>query len=118
MEIPSGLTGVLAFVVLLWPGFAYNSIRGRRRPVQQLTSLQETIVIVTASLTAVAVTGMVLSRGLRCGGSSVRSGQRQARYVRRPAPPVPVPATVASEAAAPVPAGGVAADCTASGHGA
>ena len=59
MEIPSGLTGVLAFVVLLWPGFVYNSIRGRRRPTRQLTSLQETIVVVTASLTAVAVTGMV-----------------------------------------------------------
>jgi hypothetical protein len=59
MEIPSGLTGVLAFVVLLWPGFVYNSIRGRRRPARQLTSLQETIVVVTASLTAVAITGVL-----------------------------------------------------------
>ena len=59
MGIPSGLTGVLAFVVLLWPGFAYNSIRARHRPERQLTPLQETIAIVTASLTAVAVTGMV-----------------------------------------------------------
>jgi hypothetical protein len=59
MGIPSGLTGVLAFIVLLWPGFVYNSIRARHRPERQLTSLQETIAIVTASLTAVAVTGMV-----------------------------------------------------------
>jgi hypothetical protein len=59
MAIPSGLTGVRTFVVLLWPGFVYNSIRRRRRPERQLTSLQETIAIVTASLTAVAATGMV-----------------------------------------------------------
>jgi Family of unknown function (DUF6338) len=59
MGIPSGLTGVLTFVVLLWPGFVYNSIRARHRPERQLTALQETIAIVTASLTAVAITGMV-----------------------------------------------------------
>ena len=56
--IPSGLSGVLAFIVLLWPGFAYNSVRARRRPDRQLTTLQETAVIVTASLTAVAVTAV------------------------------------------------------------
>src|SRR5208283_77181 len=43
--IPSGLSGVLAFIVLLWPGFAYNSVRSRRRPARQLTTLQETAVI-------------------------------------------------------------------------
>jgi hypothetical protein len=58
MGIPSGLSGVLAFIVLLWPGFAYNSARSRRRPDRQLTTLQETAVIVTASLTAVVLTAV------------------------------------------------------------
>jgi hypothetical protein len=56
--IPSGLSGVLAFIVLLWPGFAYNSVRSRRRPDRQLTTLQETAVIVTASVTAVVLTAV------------------------------------------------------------
>lgn len=61
MGIPSDLTGLLLFVVLLLPGFAYNSIRARRRPDRQLTGLQETVIIVTASLAALAVTGVVFA---------------------------------------------------------
>ena len=59
MEIPSDLTGLLFFIVLLWPGFAYNSVRARRRPNRQLTSLQETVLIVTASLAALVAAGVV-----------------------------------------------------------
>ena len=61
MGIPSDLTGLLLFVILLLPGFAYNSVRARRRPDRQLTALQETVIIVTASLTALAVTGVVFA---------------------------------------------------------
>jgi hypothetical protein len=59
--IPSDLTGLLLFVILLLPGFAYNSIRARRRPDRQLTALQETVIIVTASLTALVATGVVFA---------------------------------------------------------
>jgi uncharacterized membrane protein len=59
--IPSDLTGLLLFVILLLPGFAYNSVRARRRPDRQLTSLQETVIIVTASLAALVVTGLVFA---------------------------------------------------------
>jgi hypothetical protein len=61
VEIPSDLTGVLLFIVLLLPGFAYNSVRGRRRPARQLTTLQETVVIVIASLVSLAATGLVFA---------------------------------------------------------
>lgn len=61
MVIPSDLTGLLLFVVLLWPGFGYNSVRARRRPDRQLTSLQQTVIIVTASLSALAATGVVFA---------------------------------------------------------
>lgn len=61
MGIPSNLIGLLLFVLLLCPGFAYNSIRSRRRPSRQLTSLQETVIIVTASLAALAVTAVVFA---------------------------------------------------------
>jgi hypothetical protein len=61
VEIPSGLGELVAFIVLLWPGFAYNSVRARRRPDRQLTSLQETVSIVTASLTAVTITAVAFS---------------------------------------------------------
>jgi hypothetical protein len=59
--IPSDLTGLLLFVVMLWPGFAYNSARARRRPDRQLTSLQETVIIVTASLAALVATSVVFA---------------------------------------------------------
>jgi hypothetical protein len=59
--IPSSLTGLLLFVILLLPGFAYNSVRARRRPDRQLTALQETVIIVTASLAALVVTGVVFA---------------------------------------------------------
>jgi hypothetical protein len=59
MAIPSDLTGVVLFIVLLWPGFAYSTIRARRRPDRQLTPLRETVVIIIASLTALAATGVV-----------------------------------------------------------
>jgi hypothetical protein len=59
--IPSDLTGLLLFVILLCPGFAYNSVRARRRPDRQLTSLQETVIIVTASLVALVATGVVFA---------------------------------------------------------
>lgn len=61
MGIPSDLTGLLLFVILLLPGFAYNSVRARRRPDRRLTSLQETVVIVTASLAALIVTGVLFA---------------------------------------------------------
>jgi hypothetical protein len=59
--IPSDLTGLLLFVILLLPGFAYNSVRARRRPDRQLTALQETVIIVTASLAALAAVGVVFA---------------------------------------------------------
>jgi hypothetical protein len=61
LDIPSDLTGLLLFAVLLLPGFAYNSVRARRRPIRQLTSLQETVIIVLASLVALLVTGIVFA---------------------------------------------------------
>lgn len=61
MGIPSDLTGLLLFVILLLPGFAYNSVRARRRPDRQLTALQETVIIVTASLAALVATGVVFA---------------------------------------------------------
>ena len=61
MGIPSDLTGLLLFVILLLPGFAYNSVRARRRPDRQLTALQETVIIVTASLAALAAAGVVFA---------------------------------------------------------
>ena len=61
MGIPSDLTGLLLFIILLWPGFAYNSVRARRRPDRQLTSLQETVIIVTASLAALVGTGAIFA---------------------------------------------------------
>ena len=61
MGIPSDLMGVLIFVVLLWPGFVYSSIRARRRPERQLTALRETVLIVAISLTALAVTALALA---------------------------------------------------------
>lgn len=59
MDIPSDLTGLFLFVILLCPGFAYNGVRARRRPTRLLTSLQETAIIVSASLVALLVTGIV-----------------------------------------------------------
>jgi hypothetical protein len=59
--IPSDLTGLLLFVILLCPGFAYNSVRARRRPDRQLTALQETVIIVTASLAALVAAGVVFA---------------------------------------------------------
>lgn len=59
MSIPSGLTGAVLFVVLLWPGFAHYSIRARNRPGQQLTPLQEVVTIVSASLIAITSTGFL-----------------------------------------------------------
>lgn len=59
MGIPSGLIGAVLFIVLLWPGFAYYSIRARKRPDRKLTSLQEIITIVGASLIAMTATGVV-----------------------------------------------------------
>jgi hypothetical protein len=56
--IPSDLTGLLLFVILLLPGFAYNSARARRRPDRKLTAMQETVTIVTASLAALATSGL------------------------------------------------------------
>lgn len=61
MGIPSDLTGLLLFVILLLPGFAYNSVRARRRPDRQLTALQETVIIVSASLAALAAVGVVFA---------------------------------------------------------
>jgi hypothetical protein len=61
MGIPSSLTGLLLFVILLTPGFAYNSVRGRRRPYRQLTTLQETVIVVTASLAALIATAVVFA---------------------------------------------------------
>jgi hypothetical protein len=57
--VPSGLAAVVLFIVLLWPGFAYSSVRARRRPDRRLTPLQETVSIVTASLMALALTGVL-----------------------------------------------------------
>jgi hypothetical protein len=59
--IPSDLTGLLLFVIVLLPGFAYNAVRARRRPDQQLTALQETVIIVTASLAALTAAGVVFA---------------------------------------------------------
>jgi hypothetical protein len=59
--IPSSLTGLLLFVILLLPGFSYNRIRARRRPDRQVTALQETVIIVTASLAALVVTGVLFA---------------------------------------------------------
>jgi len=61
LAIPSGLAGVLLFVVLLWPGFAYSSIRARRRPERQVTPLHETVSIVGVSLTALAATALLFA---------------------------------------------------------
>jgi hypothetical protein len=57
--VPSGLAGAVLFVVLLWPGFAYNGIRARNRPGLQLSPLQEIVTIVSASLVALAATGLL-----------------------------------------------------------
>jgi hypothetical protein len=59
VDVPVDLTGLVLFIVLLWPGFAYNGVRARRRPDRQLTSLQETVTIASASLTALTVTGLL-----------------------------------------------------------
>jgi hypothetical protein len=71
VDVPADLTGLTVFIILLWPGFAYNSVRARNRPDRQLTSLQETVTIATASLTALAVTGLLfgLIRILWPGGT-------------------------------------------------
>lgn len=61
MGIPPDLTGVLLFVVLLWPGLVYSTIRARRRPERQLTPLRETVSIVGISLTALALTALVFA---------------------------------------------------------
>lgn len=61
MGIPSDLIGLILFVILLLPGFAYNSVRARRRPDRQLTTLQETVIIVTTSLVALAATGVIFA---------------------------------------------------------
>src|SRR4051794_8325452 len=55
MTVPSNLLGLLLFVLLLWPGFAYSSIRARRLPERQVSALRETVSIVVISLTALAV---------------------------------------------------------------
>jgi hypothetical protein len=52
--VPSNLLGLLLFVVLLWPGFVYTTIRARRMPERQTTALRETVSIVLISLTALA----------------------------------------------------------------
>jgi hypothetical protein len=59
--IPSDLTGLLLFVILLLPGFAYNSVRARRRPDRQLTALHETVIVVTASLATLTAVGVVFA---------------------------------------------------------
>lgn len=61
MEIPSDLTGLLLFVILLLPGFAYNSVRARHRPDRHLTSLRETVVAVAASVAALIATGVLFA---------------------------------------------------------
>jgi Family of unknown function (DUF6338) len=55
MGIPSNLLGLLLFVLLLWPGFVYTSVRARRMPERQTSALRETVSVVGISLTALAV---------------------------------------------------------------
>lgn len=57
MGIPSGLTGAILFIVLLWPGFVYSGIRARARPDRKLSPLREIVTIIGASLIAIAVSG-------------------------------------------------------------
>lgn len=53
--------GLLLFVVLLWPGFAYTATRARRSPERQFSALRETVAIVTTSLTAIVIVGMLFA---------------------------------------------------------
>jgi hypothetical protein len=57
VSVPSNVVGVLLFVVLLWPGFAYSAVRARRRPERQVSSLRETVSIAAVSVSSVLVVG-------------------------------------------------------------
>jgi hypothetical protein len=57
VSVPSDVVGLLLFVVLLWPGFAYSAVRARRRPERQVTSLRETVSIVAASVSSIVAVG-------------------------------------------------------------
>jgi hypothetical protein len=59
--VPSSMVGLVLFVVLLWPGFAYTAVRARRLPERQFSVLRETVSIVATSLTAIAVVGALFA---------------------------------------------------------
>ena len=61
MSVPTSLLGLLLFVVLLWPGFVYSTLRGRLRPERTVSPLREVVSIVTASLTVLALTAVVFA---------------------------------------------------------
>lgn len=76
MGVPSSMVGLLLFVVLLWPGFAYTAVRARRLPERQVSVLRETVSIVATSLTTIVLVG-VLFAGVRSlwPGSTPDSGR-------------------------------------------
>jgi hypothetical protein len=61
LNIPSSMAGLLLFTVLLLPGFAYSATRARRSPERESSTLRETVVIVTTSLTAIVVVGAIFA---------------------------------------------------------
>ena len=59
--IPSTILGLVLFIVLLVPGFAYVLRSERRIPVAQQSAFRETIRIVFASVACLTVIGLALA---------------------------------------------------------
>jgi amino acid transporter len=53
--MPTTFTGLMLFLVLLVPGFAYVSVRRRSRPAQRVSVFQETASVAIASALAISI---------------------------------------------------------------
>jgi hypothetical protein len=69
--IPSTLTGILLFLVLLLPGFVFITLRERHQPTRKLSVFRETSIVVAATIAAYVLPSLVvfiavlLSAGIR-----------------------------------------------------
>lgn len=58
--IPSTLTGILLFLVLLLPGFVFITLRERHQPTRKLSVFRETSIVVAATIAAYVLPSLLV----------------------------------------------------------